>query len=254
MLKRLLIIAALILAGCGGAHKGTGAKHASRSRKGGLGRIDEGRRCESKDGRESLVDLNQDDIPDVRKVYKTVGKDEVLVCREADMNFDGVKDIFVFFDDQGQIIRDEVDLDYDHQIDIISTYAKGKVVKQEMDTNSDGLVDRVRHLKDNVPFRVEGDMNGDGRVDLWEYYEDGRLVRLGTDENGDGKADTWSRDAAVGEPADQSADKPNEEEDDIQEKAEVDEDDDNDKENAEKAVEAEKATIKKTEKKSAPKK
>lgn len=196
MKKRWILIISIAVGfcACGGADKAGGTRHASRDAKGALGRIDEGRRCDSKDGRESLVDLNQDDIPDVRKVYKTVGKDEVLVCREADMNFDGVKDIFVFFDDQGVIIRDEVDLDYDKQVDIISTYAKGKVVKQEMDTNSDGLVDRVRHLKNDMPFRVEGDMNGDGQIDLWEYYEDGKLVRLGTDDNGDGRADTWSRD------------------------------------------------------------
>ena len=182
----------LLLTACGGTDKKVVSSDAAKG--GPLGRIDEGARCDTKDGREALVDLNQDDVPDVRKVYRTVGDTEVLICREADMNFDGIKDIFVFFDDQGSVIRDEVDLDYDKQIDIISTYAKGKVIKQEMDTNSDGMVDRVRHLKDDLPFRVEGDMNGDGRIDLWEYYEDGKLVRLGTDDDGDGRADSWSRD------------------------------------------------------------
>ena len=189
----VLLLTSLLTA-CGGADKKVVSSQ-DAPKGGTLGRIDEGTRCDKKDGREALIDLNQDDVPDVRKVYKTVGETEVLVCREADMNFDGVKDIFVFFDDQGVIIRDEVDLDYDKQIDIISTYAKGKVIKQEMDTNSDGIVDRVRHLKDGQPFRVEGDMNGDGRIDLWEYYEDGKLVRLGTDDDGDGRADSWSRDA-----------------------------------------------------------
>ena len=86
----VFIVSAALLAACGGAE---GTSRDGRTRRGGkaeagLGRIDEGTRCDAKMGRESLVDLNQDDVPDVRKVYKEVNDSEVLVCREADMNFD----------------------------------------------------------------------------------------------------------------------------------------------------------------------
>ncbi len=180
--------------GCGGAKANarSGGKHADSSK---LGRVDERSRCELGEGRrETLVDLDQDGDPDVRKVYMKGPGGEVLVCREADLNFDGIKDLFVFFDSDGQVTRDEADLDYDGQVDIISTYASGKVIKQELDTNSDGVIDRVRYLENDLPVRLEGDTDGDRKIDYWEYYEQGRLVRIGHDTDGDGKADEWSRD------------------------------------------------------------
>lgn len=213
----LVLSVALIAAGCGGA-KVDGRVAAKRSRgnedgKGILGEVGGGTRCQLGDGRrEVLVDLDQDDDPDVRKVYQAVGDTEVVICREADLNFDGIKDLFVFFDETGQTTRDEVDLDYDGSIDIISTYAAGKAVKQEIDTNSDGLVDRVRFLDNDLPVRLEADTDGDRKVDYWEYYEAGKLIRIGIDKDGDGRADNWSRDdeteAAIMEEAAGSEEEP----------------------------------------------
>jgi len=196
----ILAFIAVCLAGCGGAkaeaEDGTGAKSQEKAEK--LGAVDDVSRCEVGEGRrESLVDLNQDEVADVRKVYQKIATGETLVCREADLNFDGVKDIFYFFDLETRPKRDEVDLDFDGSIDIITIYDNGKVAKQELDTNSDGMVDRVRFLQDGVPTRMEGDTDGDGRVDYWEYYEAGRVLRVGMDTDGDGRADNWSRDDAA---------------------------------------------------------
>jgi hypothetical protein len=200
MTKMLLAFCAIALAaGCGGAKGKAGGT-------GGIGtaveganleRIDSNKRCETGNNREVLVDLNQDGKADVRKIYAKSGDTEVVVCREADLNFDRTLDMFVYFDETGAIKRDEIDLDYDGVIDIISYYANGKVVKQELDTNSNGVVDRVRFLEDGVPTRVEGDTNGDGKVDYWEYYDAGKLIRVGMDTDGDGRADTWNRDEAT---------------------------------------------------------
>jgi hypothetical protein len=167
--------------------------------------IAENTRCQVGKDREALVDLNQDETADVRKIYAKRGDSEVIVCREADLNFDGNLDIFVFFDEQGAIKRDELDLDYDGLIDIISLYASGKVVKQELDTNSDRRVDRVRVLADNLPTRVEGDTNADGKVDYWEFYDGGRLIRVGMDVDKDGRADVWNRDDAEPKPEEAEA-------------------------------------------------
>ncbi len=220
-----------LIAGCGGAKVDVSTESdATAPTKGKLGKIKQANsRCNTTGRRESLVDLNQDDEPDVLKVYKKTDKGEVLVCREADLNFDGARDIFMFFDDTGQLARDEVDLDYDHKVDIISTYAKGQVIKQEIDTNSDGLVDRVRFLEQGLPVRVEGDTDGDRKVDYWEYYEAGNLVRIGIDEDGDGRADTWSRDAETeaaalggGEEEESEEDKEEESKEDEEESKETD--------------------------------
>ncbi len=225
--KILVVCAVLLAAGCGGANVEVNGKAKAGAGKATLGRMDEGTRCQTEGRRESLVDLNQDDVADVRKVYMKTNDTEVLVCREADLNFDGTKDVFYFFDEQGQLARDEVDLDYDGQIDIISTYAKGKVIKQEIDTNSDGVVDRVRYLEEDVPIRVEGDTDGDRRIDYWEYYEGGKLVRIGIDEDGDGRADSWSRDdetEAAAFESDDEEEEPADEEEEASEEEESDED------------------------------
>jgi hypothetical protein len=198
-MKRALwvIAAAALAAGCGGTAAGKiGGRSAKGEESGPMRLIAENTRCQVGKDREVLVDLNQDGNADVRKIYAKHGDSEVIVCREADLNFDGNLDIFVYFDEQGAIKRDELDLDYDGLIDIISLYAAGKVVKQELDTNSDHRVDRVRVLVDNVPTRVEGDTNADGKVDYWEFYEGGRLVRVGMDVDKDGRADVWNRDDA----------------------------------------------------------
>jgi len=187
-----------IAAGCGGATAKTGGNAGIGTAVEGanLERIDSNKRCETGANREVLVDLNQDEKADVRKIYAKYLDGEAVVCREADLNFDRKLDIFVYFDETGAIKRDDLDLDYDGVIDIISYYAAGKVVKQELDTNSNGVVDRVRFLDEGIPTRVEGDTDGNGQVDYWEYYDAGKLIRVGMDTDGDGRADTWNRDEA----------------------------------------------------------
>jgi len=200
MQRMLLALCAIALAaGCGGAKGKTGGNAGIGTAVEGanLERIDSNKRCETGQNREVLVDLNQDEKADVRKIYAKLGESEIVVCREADLNFDRRLDIFVYFDETGAIKRDELDLDYDGKIDIISMYAEGKVVKQELDTNSNGTVDRVRFLEDNLPVRVEGDTDSNGQIDYWEYYDAGKLIRVGMDTDGDGRADTWNRDEAA---------------------------------------------------------
>jgi hypothetical protein len=200
MTRMLLVLCAIALAaGCGGAQGKTGGNAGIGTAVEGanLERIDSNKRCETGANREVLVDLNQDEKADVRKIYAKSGDTELIVCREADLNFDRKLDIFVYFDDDGRIKRDELDLDYDGVIDIISLYAEGRVVKQELDTNSNGVVDRVRFMENGVPARVEGDTDSNGQIDYWEYYEGGKLIRVGMDTDGDGRADTWNRDEAV---------------------------------------------------------
>jgi hypothetical protein len=194
-MKSLLLVVtlAVLVASCGGA-KTVESKQAAETTASKMRRIDDGARCETEGRVESLVDLNQDGVADVRKVFIEKEGEAVLVWREVDLDFDGVKDLFHFFDENGQKIRDEANLDYTGTSEIVTTYSKGKVVKQEYDTNSDGIVDRLAYLEDDVPVRVEGDTDGDQQIDYWEYYEGGKLIRIGQDKDGDGRVDTWSRD------------------------------------------------------------
>ncbi len=201
------VIAVLLCASCADRDsKKTRTPNEVRAEAGLLPDLAAATKCEVTGTRETRSDLNQDGVPDVRTVYVTVGDGEVMACREADINFDGTLDLYMFFDDVGKMKRDEVDLDLDGRIDIVTHYADGKIIRQDIDQNSDGIADRVRHLLDGVVIKLEGDTDQNGRIDYWEYYEGGRLVRIGVDEDGDGMVDVWEKDKeALAEGAEEDA-------------------------------------------------
>lgn len=184
-------------------------------------------RCDAtRPGRTSSeYDTNGDGTPDVRKVFQTMGEGNaihaVMVCREADLNHDGRKDVFRFYNDEGRTLREEEDHDFDGRIDTITYFDGGQVVRREMDTNADGMVDmrlyyrdaaasenartlggtsenRTERAHDIRPFRAEREMVNDNnpefRADRWEFYDaQGRVVRIGIDYDHDGRADRWDR-------------------------------------------------------------
>lgn len=150
----------------------------------------------------SEYDTNRDGVPDVRKVYQTMGEGaevhSVLVCREVDLNHDGSKDVFRFYNDEGRTLREEADRDFDGHIDVITYFEAGEVVRQEFDTNRDGMVDMRLFFRDHRPFRAERELQQDNtpdfRADYWEFYDTrGHVVRIGWDYDHDGRADRWDR-------------------------------------------------------------
>lgn len=152
----------------------------------------------------SEYDTSGDDLPDVRKVFRVVGTGRlsrlIMVCREADLNNDGLKDVVRYYNDEGSPLREEADRDFDGRLDEITFYENGRIFRKELDTNADGRVDTKIFYEEGRPTRTERDIAGrstanEWRPDQWEYYEDGRLVRMGTDLDGDGRVDRWDRDA-----------------------------------------------------------
>jgi len=148
-------------------------------------------------------DTSGDDTPDVRKLFRTMGEGSlarlVLVCREADLNGDGRKDIVRLYTDEGRPMREEADRDFDGRIDEVTHFTNGRVRLQEIDTSGDGMIDTKIFYENGQPERAERDMASrssasEWRPDRWEYYADGHTVRIGTDINGDGKVDRWDRD------------------------------------------------------------
>lgn len=151
----------------------------------------------------SEYDTSGDDTPDVRRVYKRIGEGSlstaVLVCREVDLNADGVKDIVRRYNDEGRPVREDSDRDFDGQMDQVTFFQEGVIVRVEEDSNRDGRVDTKTYYEDGKPNRVERDLAGRSTAaswqpDRWEYYDDGRMVRMGTDMDGDGLVDRWDRD------------------------------------------------------------
>jgi hypothetical protein len=148
-------------------------------------------------------DTSGDNTPDVRKLFRTMGEGSlarlVLVCREADLNGDGRKDIVRLYSEEGRPTREEADRDFDGRIDEVTHFTNGRVSLQEIDTSGNGVIDTKIFYENGQPERAERDMANrssasEWRPDRWEYYDDGRTVRIGTDINGDGKVDRWDRD------------------------------------------------------------
>jgi hypothetical protein len=164
-------------------------------------RMDDGSRCSSvgRDDRE-VVETNSPASTDnnVRRVYGYFGSGEerarILVCREVDTNFDGVKDLVRVYDDKGEKLTEQADADYDGKIDTWITFAGSYPGKIELDTNRDGEPDQTRFYVGGVLARLQRDVNGDGESDRFEVYRDGHLDRIGVDEDYDGQVDRWDRD------------------------------------------------------------
>ena len=165
-----------------------------------------GERCDaSKPGREvSQYDTSGDGKNDVRKVFVALGEGVeerlVMICREADVNGDGRKDVVRYYDDEGRSLREESDRDFDGRMDMALVFQDGKVVQQEIDENRDGKVDTKIFVADGKFVRTERDLAGRStpdrwRPDRWEYYENDRVIRMGTDVDGDSKVDRWDRDS-----------------------------------------------------------
>ena len=192
----------------------------------------DGSRCPRGKGLEvEVMDTNHDNIADVRKVYKLVTTKEgdrkitikILICREIDLNHDGKKDVFRFYNDKGRPEKELEDYNFDGVIDLIAYFENGKIVREELDRNGDGRIDEWRIYEVVNPFadnydpyasvyvtssqeesentqpklmRIEQDNNFDGRVDAWQYYKEGEIAHIGIDSDGDGRPDRWYRSEA----------------------------------------------------------
>lgn len=86
------------------------------------------------------VDMNRDGVVDFQVVSEGDG-----TCRAADLNFDGVFDLFRHRDASGNLLREEADGDHDLRLDSVALYQAGAT----------------------DPHREQFDSNWDGRIDLW---------------------------------------------------------------------------------------
>lgn len=164
-------------------------------------RTDDQSRCEYK-GRDDR-DVQESSapgavLPNVRRVYGYIGtggdRRRVLLCREVDTNFDGVKDLLRTYGDNAEKLTEQADSDYDGRIDTWITFGKTRPAKIEVDKSGDGQPDEVRFYTDGKLSRVQRDTNADGKADVFEVYREGRLERMGVDANFDGQVDVWHRD------------------------------------------------------------
>jgi hypothetical protein len=137
--------------------------------------------------------------PNVRRIYKVVGEREsrhkVLVCRELDLNLDGIKDVVRTFNEKGEAKQESADSNYDGKIDVQTDFSQGRITKQEEDTNFDGHMDVWKFYIDGLLSRVRRNTHcANFKPDTWEIYNKGILERVGNDTNCDTHVDRWDRD------------------------------------------------------------
>lgn len=195
----VLFTASLSALGCGGSKKEPEVVNAVATGQ----RPEDRARCEF-EGRDDR-DVQESSAPgsvmaNVRRVYGYVNgggeRRRILLCREVDTNYDGVKDLVRTYGDHGEKLTEQADSDYDGKVDTWITFGASKPVKTELDKTGDGKPDETRFYVAGVLMRIERDTNGDEKADIFEIFRDGRLERMGIDANFDGQVDVWHRDEA----------------------------------------------------------
>ncbi|MRG90933.1 hypothetical protein [Polyangium spumosum] len=153
--------------------------------------------------------------PNVRRVFLLVGMGEsqkkILVCREIDTNYDGVKDVVRRYTDKGEPLHEESDTNYDGRIDTWITFSRGKLAEVELDNDRDGKPDEWKTYSEGKLSRIKRDQNRDGKPDVWEVYREGKLERMGVDLDADERVDRWDHDTEARRRAEEAERKKEEE-------------------------------------------
>ena len=141
-------------------------------------------------------------MPNVRRVFAIVGQGQdrqrLLVCREIDTNLDGTKDVVRKYNDKGEALFEEADINHDGRIDTWLTFMKGRISEEKTDRNFDGNADEWKYFSGGRITRARRDTNSDGKPDTWEMYaSNGTLERMGVDVDGDERVDRWDYDSDV---------------------------------------------------------
>ena len=120
----------------------------------------------------STVDEDGNGTPEIW-TYKNPDSEQVSI-RALDLNQDGVQDMRTYFDQNGNITKEEFDGDFDGTVDIIDYYTNNERVESHIDTNTDKTFDVFRFYKDSVLKREELDINYDNSIDIrYNYNNDG---------------------------------------------------------------------------------
>lgn len=112
------------------------------------------------------------------------------ICRGVDLDGDGKHDVFVYFDPNGGVRREERSSRRNGRFDTVTTW-KGGVSQRAHDSDGDGKADRWEEHEKGRPVRTFIDVNRDGKVDQvwsWMDHKPG-CASIATDSDHDGKFD-----------------------------------------------------------------
>jgi hypothetical protein len=193
---RRLVVLAVLASACGGGSKGAAPKGGEAGNDDlHIPKVDP-KLCDTKNKKVVTFDLNKDGKPDVWKLYEEKdtkgGGADVLTCKQVDLNHDGKKDYVAEYDDNGNLIAEEYDFDFDGHFDarvhIDKKTGKKYAVERMSGFNEKPDVWEI-YGPDEKLESVRRDRNGDGKPDYWEQYLAGNLDKILYDDNYDGTVD-----------------------------------------------------------------
>jgi hypothetical protein len=140
--------------------------------------------CQLESAAERL-DANRDGRPDVWVIRNGAA----LQCQAVDLNFDGVVDVWTYFDSSQQVRRRETDYNRDGRIDEIVVYRSGVPLEKQRSTNLNNELDTWEYYQNGLLARTERDSDGDGVVDQWWEWKHPDCPLIHSDADGDGRPD-----------------------------------------------------------------
>jgi hypothetical protein len=143
-------------------------------------------------------DLNGDGVLETIFVY---GEDGLPEHAEADTNQDRKIDLWVQYENRGEIREIAYDRDGDGRPEEWEIFEAGAMIARHRDTVGNGLPDHwSQYGADGTLLETHRDTDADGRPDLWSsYYPDASLRSVAYDTTSTGNPDLWCNYSEMGE-------------------------------------------------------
>ena len=145
----------------------------------------------AKEDREGF-DINGDQKNDVWRYFELSNGKRTLTRKTFDFNFDDKVDFVRHYDTNGEIKRDELDMDFNGQFDLFSIYKKGQLIRQEVSLKGDKDPEVIKVYDEGQLKHIMYDRDSDQNFEYWEYYSKQKLIATGLDTDLDGVPDQRS--------------------------------------------------------------
>jgi hypothetical protein len=111
------------------------------------------------------------DVKKIREEAKNLSSGKKWSRIELDRNNDGKSDHIMLLDERGNKVYEELDYNFDGEMDDFCFYTGGTLLREEIDSNYDGQIDIWVYLKKGIYVeRYERDTDFDGKIDIVKKY------------------------------------------------------------------------------------
>ena len=141
--------------------------------------------CDIASSHAQAIDANNDGRADLT-IVSEAGH---LICRAADLDFDGRVDVWTYYDAAGNISRREFAFDRDGSVDEIQIFVGGQLAEKQRASTLAHRIDTWEKYSAGRIVSAERDSNGDGRIDQWWEYKTADCPIIRSDTAGTGQPD-----------------------------------------------------------------